>query len=691
MLNPIIHKFKYGKHTIKLETGIIARQATAAVMVSMDDTVVFLTVVVEKKVKPGQSFFPLTVTYQERTYAAGRFPGGFFRREGRQSECEILISRLIDRSIRPLFPKDFMNEVQIIATVVSVNPQISPDIVSIIGASAALSLSGIPFNLKFGAARVGYINNKYILNPTKNDLTKSKLDLIIAATESKILMIESESKILSEDKIIDAVIYGQKKQSIVINNINTFVNKAEKKQWKWQKDKNNIELKVKISNLAKIQLKKAYCISEKKDRNDAINFIKSNIIEILLAKDNSINENEIKDILINLERSIVRKMLLHGNTRIDGRKNDIIRNIYVSTGILPRTHGSAIFTRGDTQSLVSVTLGTERDAQNIDELTGERIERFILHYNFPPYCVGETGIIGVPKRREIGHGNLAKRAILAVLPDYNKFNYTVRVVSEITESNGSSSMASICGASLALMDAGVPINSAVAGIAMGLVKEGNDFVILSDILDDEDHFGDMDFKIAGTYEGITALQMDIKTDGITIDIIKLVINQAKLGIMQILGIMNKIISSHRKNISKFAPRIYIIKISPDKIKNLIGKGGSVIRSLTEKTETTIEIKDDGTVKIAAINKDKAISAIRQIEEITDKIEIGRIYKGIVTRILEFGVLVNFGLGKDGLVHISKISDKRVEKITDYLKVNQKVLVKVLEIDRIGRIRLSIKY
>ncbi|NCH72742.1 polyribonucleotide nucleotidyltransferase [Cronobacter dublinensis] len=693
MLNPIVRKFQYGQHTVTLETGMMARQATAAVMVSMDDTAVFVTVVGAKKAKPGQDFFPLTINYQERTYAAGRIPGGFFRREGRPSEGETLIARLIDRPLRPLFPEGFVNEVQVIATVVSVNPQVNPDIVAMIGASAALSLSGIPFNGPIGSARVGYINDQYVLNPTQEELKSSKLDLVVAGTESAVLMVESEAELLSEDQMLGAVVFGHEQQQIVIQSINDLVKEAGKPRWDWQPEAANETLNARVKALAESRLSDAYRITDKQERYSQIDAIKADVIAALQAEQaegDALDENELGDILHAIEKNVVRSRVLAGEPRIDGREKDMIRGLDVRTGVLPRTHGSALFTRGETQALVTATLGTERDAQNIDELMGERTDRFLFHYNFPPYSVGETGMVGSPKRREIGHGRLAKRGVLAVMPAADRFPYTVRVVSEITESNGSSSMASVCGASLALMDAGVPIKAAVAGIAMGLVKEGENFVVLSDILGDEDHLGDMDFKVAGSREGITALQMDIKIEGITKEIMQVALNQAKGARLHILGVMEQAINAPRGDISQFAPRIHTIKISPDKIKDVIGKGGSVIRALTEETGTTIEIEDDGTVKIAATDGEKAKHAIRRIEEITAEIEVGRIYNGKVTRIVDFGAFVAIGGGKEGLVHISQIADKRVEKVTDYLQMGQEVPVKVLEVDRQGRVRLSIK-
>lgn len=690
MLTPIIRKFQYGQHTVTIETGMMARQATAAVMVSMDDTSIFVTVVGQKKAKPGQSFFPLTVNYQERAYAAGRIPGSFFRREGRPSEGETLTSRLIDRPIRPLFPDGFLNEVQVIATVVSVNPQINPDIVAMIGASAALSLSGIPFNGPIGAARVGYINDQYVLNPTASELKESRLDLVVAGTTSAVLMVESEADILSEDQMLGAVMFGHEQQQVVIENINALVRDAGKAKWNWQPAPVNEALYVRVAELAEKLLGDAYQITEKQERYSQVDVIKENVLEALLAQDEALDAGEIQDILSNVEKNVVRSRVLRGELRIDGREKDMIRGLDVRTGVLPRTHGSALFTRGETQALVTATLGTARDAQNIDELMGEKTDSFLFHYNFPPYSVGETGMVGSPKRREIGHGRLAKRGVLAVMPKPDDFPYTVRVVSEITESNGSSSMASVCGASLALMDAGVPIKAAVAGIAMGLVKEGENFVVLSDILGDEDHLGDMDFKVAGSRGGITALQMDIKIEGITREIMQEALNQAKGARLHILSVMEQAISTPRGDISEFAPRIHTIKISPDKIKDVIGKGGSVIRALTEETGTTIEIDDDGTVKIAATDGDKAKCAIRRIEEITTDIEVGRLYQGKVTRIVDFGAFVAIGGGKEGLVHISQIADKRVEKVSDYLQIGQEVPVKVLEVDRQGRVRLSIK-
>ncbi|MGL5007400.1 MAG: polyribonucleotide nucleotidyltransferase [Plesiomonas sp.] len=689
-MNPIVRKFKYGQHTVTLETGVMARQATAAVMVSMDDTCVFVTVVGKKEAKSGQSFFPLTVNYQERTYAAGRIPGGFFKREGRPSEGETLTSRLIDRPIRPLFPEGFLNEVQVVATVVSVNPQICPDIVAMIGASAALTLSGIPFSGPIGAARVGYINDQYVLNPTMDELAVSRLDLVVAGTDNAVLMVESEADILSEDQMLGAVVFGHDQQQTVIENIKAFVAEANVTPWEWHAPAVNAPLKARIAELATARINDAYRIKEKQVRYEHVAAIKADVTAVLVAEDETRDAGEISELLSDLEYRVVRDSILNGEPRIDGREPDMVRALDVRTGVLPRTHGSALFTRGETQALVTATLGTERDAQTIDELTGERTDRFMLHYNFPPYSVGETGMMGSPKRREIGHGRLAKRGVAAVMPSPAEFPYTVRVVSEITESNGSSSMASVCGASLALMDAGVPVKASVAGIAMGLVKEDERFVVLSDILGDEDHLGDMDFKVAGTRGGVTALQMDIKIEGITREIMQIALNQAKGARMHILNVMEEAILTPRNDISEFAPRIHTIKISPEKIKDVIGKGGAVIRALTEETGTTIEIEDDGTVKIASADGEAAKRAIARIEQITADVEVNRIYTGKVTRIVDFGAFVSVVGAKEGLVHISQITDKRVEKVSDYLEMGQEVRVKVLEVDRQGRIRLSIK-
>lgn len=692
LLNPIIRKFQYGQHIVTFETGVIARQATAAVMVSMDETAVLITLVGNKKNNiANPHFLPLTVNYQERSYAGGRIPGSFFRREGRPSETEILVARLIDRSLRPLFPEGFTNEIQIIATVVSVNPQINPDIVAIIGTSAVLSISGLPFMGPIGAARVGFIDNKYILNPTNEELKNSKLDLVVVGTTNAVLMVESQADLLSENQMLDAITFGHQEQQIVIDNIQDFIEKVTNISWNWIPKIINIDLYTKISEIAELRLKNAYCITDKKTRHAEIDQIKLEVKSILQTELDSIDEEVIYDIFYKIEKKIVRNRILNGEFRIDGRAQNMIRNLDVRTGVLPRTHGSALFTRGETQALVTVTLGTGRDAQNLDELTGDRTDNFIFHYNFPPYSVGEIGLIGAPKRREIGHGRLAKRGLLAVMPSEDIFPYTIRIVSEITESNGSSSMAAICGASMALMDAGVPIKNAIAGIAMGLVKEGDKFVVLSDILGDEDYLGDMDFKVAGSNTGITALQMDIKNEGITREIMQIALNQAKRARIHILNIMTQAISIPKINISDYAPRIQIIKINPEKIKDVIGKGGSVIRSLTEETGSIIEIEDDGTIKIAAINNNKVKLAINRIEEITAEIELGRLYNGRISRIVDFGAFVSLiGRSKEGLLHISQISDKRIDKVANYLKIGQIVAVKVVEIDRQGRIRLSMK-
>lgn len=689
-MNPIVKTFQYGQHTVTIETGVMARQATAAVMISMDDTAVFVTVVGKKEAEEGRDFFPLTVNYQERTYAAGRIPGGFFKREGRPSEGETLIARLIDRPIRPLFPDGFVNEVQVVATVMSVNPAVSPDIPAMLGTSAALAISGIPFNGPIGAARVGYINEQYILNPSNVELKDSKLDLVVAGTQSAVLMVESEAEILPEETMLGAVVYGHEQMQIAINAIKEFAAEVGTKAWDWTPPAVNETLKAKVEALAGAALGDAYRITEKALRYDTISELKQKVVDQIIAEDETQDANEIGDLFHALEKQIVRGRILRGEPRIDGRDPQMVRALSVGTGLLPRVHGSALFTRGETQALVTCTLGTERDAQTIDEITGERTDRFMLHYNFPPYCVGETGMIGSPKRREIGHGRLARRGVQAVIPTQDEFPYTIRVVSEITESNGSSSMASVCGSSLALMDAGVPIKASVAGIAMGLVKEEDGFVVLSDILGDEDHLGDMDFKVAGTSEGVTALQMDIKIEGITKEIMQIALKQARNARLHILSVMDKAISHAREDISDFAPRIHTMKINPEKIKDVIGKGGSVIRALTEETGTTIELDDDGTVKIAAVSGDAAQEAIRRIEALTAEIEVGRIYEGKVTRLAEFGAFVNILPGKDGLVHISQITEERVKDVSDYLKVGDIVRTKVLEVDRQGRVRLSIK-
>ncbi|MCC5855907.1 MAG: polyribonucleotide nucleotidyltransferase [Idiomarina sp.] len=689
-MNPTIKQFQYGQHTVTLETGAVARQASGAVMVSMDDTTVLVTVVGKKEARPDADFFPLTVNYQERTYAAGKIPGGFFKREGRPSEGETLTSRLIDRPIRPLFPEGFFNEVQVIATVVSVNPEIAPDIVALIGTSAALAVSGLPFNGPIGAARVGVINNEYVLNPSQTELTTSDLDLVVAGTQAAVLMVESEANLLSEDVMLGAVMYGHEQIQTVINAVTEFAAEVNAPKWDWQPAAKNEPLIAKIRDLSAAKIGEAYLITDKTERRDALSALRNELITALKTEDADLNEKEAGDIFHDIESDVVRSRIIAGEPRIDGREPDMVRAIHVGTGVLPRTHGSAIFTRGETQALVVATLGTERDAQNIDEILGARQDRFMLHYNFPPYCVGETGMVGSPKRREIGHGRLAKRGVLAVMPSPEEFPYTIRVVSEITESNGSSSMASVCGTSLALMDAGVPIKASVAGIAMGLVKEGDKFVVLSDILGDEDHLGDMDFKVAGSKDGVTALQMDIKIEGITKDIMQQALAQAKAARLHILTVMDEAISGARDEVSSFAPRFHIMKINPEKIRDVIGKGGAVIRELTESTNTNIEISDDGTIKIAATDEADAKAAVARIEALTAEVEVGRIYEGKVARIVDFGAFITILPGKDGLVHISQIAEERVENVGDYLEVGQTVAVKVLEIDRQGRVRLSMK-
>ncbi|RAJ96834.1 polyribonucleotide nucleotidyltransferase [Aliidiomarina maris] len=689
-MNPITKQFQYGQHTVTLETGAIARQASGAVLASIDDTAVLVTVVGKKDVNEGMDFFPLTVNYQERTYAAGKIPGGFFKREGRPTENETLTSRLIDRPIRPLFPEGFKNEVQVIATVVSLNPEISPDIVALLGTSAALAVSGIPFAGPIGAARVGVINSEYVLNPTATELQTSDLDLVVAGTEAAVLMVESEANLLSEEAMLGAVVYGHEQMQTAISAINEFAAEVNTPKWDWQPPAVNQELKAAVKELAEDKIGEAYRITDKTERRDKLTAARTEVMEALAAKFEELDQKAAGNFFHDLESDVVRSRVIKGEPRIDGREPDMVRALDVATGVLPRTHGSAVFTRGETQALVVATLGTERDGQNIDEIMGARTDRFMLHYNFPPYCVGETGFVGSPKRREIGHGRLAKRGVLAVMPSAEEFPYTVRVVSEITESNGSSSMASVCGTSLALMDAGVPIKSSVAGIAMGLVKEGDDYVVLSDILGDEDHLGDMDFKVAGSREGVTALQMDIKIEGITKDIMEKALAQARAARLHILNVMDEAMSGAREEVSSYAPRFHILKINPEKIRDVIGKGGAVIRELTESTNTNIEIDDDGTIKIAATSEADAQAAVARIEAITADVEVGRIYQGKVARIVDFGAFVTVLPGKDGLVHISQISDDRVENVADHMSVGDTVAVKVLEIDRQGRVRLSMK-
>ena len=690
-MSECLKTFQYGNHTVSLETGVVARQATGAVMVNMDGTVVLVTVVGVKDDKlEGRDFFPLTVNYQERMYAAGRIPGGFFKREGRPSESETLISRLIDRPLRPLFPEGFMNEVQIIATVMSINPEINPDIPAMIGASAALAISGIPFEGPIGAARVGYCNGEFILNPSTSELKYSDLDLVVAGTGSSVLMVESEANQLPESVMLEAVMFGHAKMQIVIKAIEALAKDGGKTRWDWQPALPVETLLNRVSELSAGRIEQAYLMPNKQERQAALKNIRKEVTAQLLAENAEYAEGQIANVIESLESKIVRQRILRGEPRIDQRDTETIRPISVQTGVLPRTHGSAFFTRGETQAVVVATLGTGRDAQVIDSATGEKKESFMLHYNFPPYCVDETGQIGSPKRREIGHGRLARRALQAVLPEPNAFPYVIRAVSEITESNGSSSMASVCGSSLALMDAGVPLKAPVAGIAMGLIKEEDKFAILSDILGDEDHLGDMDFKVAGTEEGVTALQMDIKINGITREIMEAALKQAKSGRLHILNIMNTALNSPRTSMSEFAPRMYSLKVNPDKIRDVIGKGGATIRALTEETGTSIEVNDDGSINIVANDSASGQLVKEKIEALTADVEVNKIYDGKVARIVDFGAFVTIMPGKDGLVHISQISNQRVADVNDVLQVGQIVKEKVLEIDRQGRIRLSMK-
>src|SRR5512140_3078298 len=691
MFNKVTKTFQYGQHQVTLETGEISRQAGGAVMVNMDDTVVLCTVVGSKHARATQDFFPLTVDYIEKTYAAGKIPGGFFKREGRPSEKEILTSRLIDRPIRPLFPDGFYNEVQVVATVMSVNPEVDPDIAAILGVSAALTLAGIPFNGPIGAARVGYANGQYILNPTATQLKDSKLNLVVAGTEHAVLMVESEAQELSEEVMLGSVMFGHQQMQAAIQAINELADTAGKPMWDWQPPAKDEALVTRVASLAEAELRAAFQVKEKQARSQAIDAIWKRVFnEIGVGAEGGPDANAAKEICFALESKIVRNQILDGEPRIDGRDTRTVRPISIRLGVLPRTHGSALFTRGETQAIVVATLGTARDSQIIDALMGEYKERFMLHYNFPPYATGETGRVGSPKRREIGHGRLAKRALLATLPSVEEFGYSMRVVSEITESNGSSSMASVCGGSLALMDAGVPMKAHVAGIAMGLIKEGNRFAVLTDILGDEDHLGDMDFKVAGTENGVTALQMDIKIQGITKEIMQVALAQAKEGRIHILGKMQEAVPHGKTELSDFAPRLITIKINPEKIRDVIGKGGAVIRALTEETGTQIDISDEGVVTIASVDAAKAEEARKRIEQITAEVEIGKVYEGPITKILDFGALVNLLPGKDGLLHISQIAHERVEKVTDYLSEGQIVRVKVLETDEKGRVKLSMK-
>ncbi len=681
----------WGNHQLTLETGEIARQASGAVMVSLDDTVVLVTVVGRKDAKPEQDFFPLTVDYQEKTYAAGKIPGSFFKREGRPSEKEILTSRLIDRPLRPLFPESFYNEVQIVATVMSSDPEIDSDIPSMIGASAALAISGIPFDGPIGAARVGYADGKYLLNPTATELKTSQMDLVVAGTDRAVLMVESEALQLSEEVMLGAVVFGHEQMQAVIDAINEMADEVGAPAWDWVAPAKNEALIAKINALAENELKAAYAIRSKQARTQQVDAIRAKVSEALATPEfENVSRNEIGELFSALEARIVRGQILSGEPRIDGRDTRTVRPITIRNGVLPRVHGSALFTRGETQAIVVATLGSMRDAQKVDALQGEFTDRFMLHYNFPPYSTGETGRVGSPKRREIGHGRLAKRALAAVLPSEEDFGYAVRVVSEITESNGSSSMASVCGGCLSLLDAGVPLKAHVAGIAMGLIKEGNRFAVLTDILGDEDHLGDMDFKVAGTEAGVTALQMDIKINGITKEIMQAALSQAREGRMHILGLMKQAMPDARAEVSEFAPRMIKMKINPDKIRDVIGKGGAVIRAITEETGTTIDIDDDGNITIACISGEAGEAAKKRIEDIVAEVEVGKVYEGPVVKLLDFGALVNVLPGKDGLLHISQIAHERVNAVSDHLKEGQIVKVKVLEVDEKGRMKLSMK-
>ena len=690
-MSKVVKTFQYGQHEVTLETGEVARQADGAVITKVGDTVVMVTVV-GKATHGGRDFFPLTVEYEERTYAAGKIPGGFFKREGRPSENAILTCRLIDRPVRPLFPAGFMNEVQIIATVLSIDPEINSDIVAMIGTSAALEISGLPFAGPIGAARVGFVNGEYVLNPDRTVLAEqSQLNLVVAGTENAVLMVESEADNLSEEQMLGAVMFGHEASQAVINAVKELGQEAGKPKWDWAAEERDMSIADQVSSIAGEGVAAAYSISDKVERQNAVAAAREALMTALCPEDaeqdiSAVVQGEFKK----LEKSVVRGRIIEGQPRIDGRDTRTVRPIDIETGVLPRTHGSARFTRGETQAIVVATLGTERDSQIIDALDGDYRDSFMLHYNFPPYCVGETGRVGSPKRREIGHGRLAKRGMLAVIPDQEAFPYTIRLVSEITESNGSSSMASVCGSSLALMDAGVPIKAPVAGVAMGLIKEGDKFAVLTDILGDEDHLGDMDFKVAGTSDGITALQMDIKIDGITREIMQQALSQANEGRLHILGEMSKVISEARSEMSDYAPRIMTIKINPEKIRDVIGKGGAVIRALSEETGVSIDIDDDGTVKIASTDNAAAKEAIRRIEQITAEVEVDAVYTGKVVRLMDFGAFVNILPGRDGLVHISQISNERVNQVSDVLSEGDQVTVKVLEVDKQGRVRLSMK-
>jgi polyribonucleotide nucleotidyltransferase len=691
-VTPVKKSFQYGDHTVTLETGAIARQASGAVLVSMSDTVVLVTAVGQKEAIPGRDFFPLTVNYQERTYAAGKIPGGFFKREGRPSEKETLTSRLIDRPLRPLFPKGFANEVQVIATVVSMDPNVDADIPALLGASAALAISGLPFNGPIGAARIGYSNGQYLLNPTLSQLDQdSELDLVVAGTDKAVLMVESEANCLPEDVMLGAVMFGHEQMQKAIDVIKELAAEVGSPAWDWAAPAENQELAAAVAAACESDLVEVYPVADKQARQERVSELRASVMAQLATEaEGAPTADEIKGAFGKLEKRVVRGRILAGKPRIDGRDTKTVRPISVQVGVLPRTHGSALFTRGETQALVVTTLGTGRDAQIIDAIEGEYKQNFMLHYNFPPYCVGETGFVGSPKRREIGHGRLAKRGIQAVMPDEKEYPYVIRVVSEITESNGSSSMASVCGTSLSLMDAGVPTSAPVAGIAMGLIKEGDEFAVLTDILGDEDHLGDMDFKVAGTDSGVTALQMDIKIDGITREIMQVALDQAREGRMHILGKMADVIREPRSEMSAYAPRFITMRINPEKIRDVIGKGGATIRAITEETGTTIDIEDDGSVKIASVDREAGEEARRRIEEITADVEVNKIYEGRVAKIMDFGAFVTILPGKDGLVHISQISEERVESVGDKLKEGDMVRVKVLEIDKQGRIRLSMK-
>ncbi|MBK9571479.1 MAG: polyribonucleotide nucleotidyltransferase [Rhodoferax sp.] len=690
IFNKVTKTFQWGQNTVTMETGEIARQSTGAVLLDMDGTVVLATVVAKTEGKAGQDFFPLTVDYLEKTYAAGKIPGSFFKREGRPSEFETLTSRLIDRPIRPLFPEGFFNEVHVVIHTVSLNPEVDADIAAMIAVSAALSISGIPFSGPIGAARVGYINGEYVLNPGQTQRKDSVMDLVVAGTEAAVLMVESEAQQLSEEIMLGAVVFGHEQGNVAINAIHELVRDAGKPVWDWKAPAKNEALIAKIDALAKDKLVAAYQIRNKQARTRACREAYAVVMADLKLDGVAFDSVAVEGLLFDIEAKIVRGQILAGEPRIDGRDTRTVRAIEIRNGVLPRTHGSALFTRGETQALVVTTLGTERDAQRIDALAGEYEDRFMLHYNMPPFATGETGRVGTPKRREIGHGRLAKRALIAVLPNKEDFPYTMRVVSEVTESNGSSSMASVCGGCLSLMDAGVPMKAHVAGIAMGLIKEDNRFAVLTDILGDEDHLGDMDFKVAGTTNGITALQMDIKIQGITKEIMQVALAQAKEARMHILGKMQEAMAEAKTEVSNFAPRLFTMKINPEKIRDVIGKGGSVIRALTEETGTQINIEEDGTITIASTDPAKAEEAKRRIEQITAEVEIGKVYEGAITKILDFGALVNLLPGKDGLLHISQIAHERVEKVSDYLKEGQIIKVKVLETDEKGRVKLSMK-